>query len=144
MRSKTSRFANQARSPAGFGREIRPILAVLTPRTPFTVNRETIAGQAGLTPPQLSKRRITAQIGSHPTGRSLCRLRVHRIGKIREEIVGNFFGSAIDQPLTELCQLAPDLGIDIVGQQRPAIFRRELDRGAAFSKAGNPAVALSG
>src|SRR6516164_9686445 len=50
MRSKTLRFASQARSPAGFGREIEPILAVLTPRTPFTVNRRTVAGQAGPTP----------------------------------------------------------------------------------------------
>src|SRR5215467_5654049 len=134
MRSKTSRFANQARSPAGFGREIEPILAVLTPRTPFTLNRETVAGQAGPTPPQLSKRRITAQIGSRTTarstGRSLCHLRVHRIGEIREKIVSDFFGRAIDQPLTELRQLASDLGIDIVGQQRAAIFRRKPDRGA--------------
>src|SRR6516225_2802116 len=144
MRSKTLRFASQARSPAGFGREIEPILAVLTPRTPFTVNRRTVAGQAGPTPPQLSKRRIAAQIGAHPTARRLCRLRVHRIGKIREKIVGDFFGRAIDQTLTELRQLAANLGVDVVGQKRAAIFRRELDGSAALGKAGNPAITLSG
>src|SRR5215469_13753753 len=99
---------------------------------------------SGSDAPQLSKRRIAAQIGSHPTARSLCRLRVHCIGKIREKIVGDFFGRAIDQTLTELRQLAADLGVDVVGQKRAAIFRRELDRSAALGKAGNPTVPLSG
>jgi hypothetical protein len=98
-----------------FGREIVPILAVLTPRTPFTVNRETVAGQAGPEPCQPSKRRITAQISWHP-GRLLCRFRVHRIGEIGKKIVGDFFSRAIDQALAELGQLAADLGIDIVRQ----------------------------
>jgi hypothetical protein len=41
-------------------------LPILTPRTPFTVNRETVAGQAGSTLLQPSKPRITAQIGAVP------------------------------------------------------------------------------
>src|SRR6516165_614123 len=126
MRSKTLRFASQARSPAGFGREIEPILAVLTPRTPFTVNRRTVAGQAGPTPPQLSKRRIAAQTGAHPTARRLCRLRVHRIGKIRQKIVGVCYLPAVARALSAVRQVAIALRDDVRVQSRASPFPREL------------------
>jgi hypothetical protein len=71
-------------------------------------------------------------------------IQLHGIGEVREEIVGDLLCRAVDQSLAELRQLAANLGIDIVGQKRPAIFRRELHRGAALGEAGNPAVALPG
>src|SRR4051794_286353 len=67
-----------------------------------------------------------------------------RLGEIGEEIVGDFFRRAIDQPLAELRQLAADLRFDVVAQQRAAILVGQRDRRAAFGKAGDAAVALPG
>src|SRR5207245_5386601 len=68
----------------------------------------------------------------------------HCIREVRKKIVGDFLGGAIDESLTELRKLAADLSIDIVRQKRAAVFWRELDRGAALGKAGDPAIALPG
>src|SRR5260370_16572647 len=45
---------------------------------------------------------------------------LHRLGEIREKFVGQFLGCTVDQPLPELGELATDLCLAIVGQQRTA------------------------
>jgi len=42
--------------------------------------------------------------------------------KIGEELVGQFLGRAVDQPLAELRQFAADLGLDLIAQQRTAFL----------------------
>ena len=60
------------------------------------------------------------------------------------KIVGDLLGDAIDQPLAELGELAADLRLDIVGEQRAAVFFRQRDRGAALGEAGDAALAIAG
>ena len=36
-------------------------------------------------------------------------VRIHRLGKIAKEVIGDFLGRAVDQPLAKLRQLAADL-----------------------------------
>src|SRR5260370_39524995 len=66
-----------------------------------------------------------------------------RLGEIGEKLVGQFLGRAVDQPLTELGQLAADLCLDIVTQKRPAILLGQPHRRAALGDTGNPALALA-
>src|SRR6476620_11373684 len=68
---------------------------------------------------------------------------LHRLGKIGEELVGQFLGRAIDQALAELGELAADLRLDIVAKQRAAILLGQRDDGAALGKGGNPSLALA-
>src|ERR1700744_4818081 len=51
-------------------------------------------------------------------------LALHRLGEIGKELVGQFLGRAVDQALAELGQLAADLRLDIIGEQRAAILVR--------------------
>src|SRR5579862_6044478 len=69
---------------------------------------------------------------------------LHRIGEIAEEVVGDLFGGAVDQALAKLRELAADLRLDVVGQQRAAVLGRKLHRGAALGEAGDAALALAG
>src|SRR5476651_2497141 len=65
-------------------------------------------------------------------------------GKILEKIVGNLLGRPVYKALAELGELAADLGLDIVGEQRAAVLFGQRDRGAALGKAGHAAIALAG
>src|SRR6266436_6156631 len=66
-----------------------------------------------------------------------------RLGEIGEELVGQFLGRAVDQALPELGQLAANLGLDVVAQQRAAILLGQPHRGAALGEAGDAALALA-
>src|ERR1043165_5557182 len=66
-----------------------------------------------------------------------------RAGELREEIVRHLLGGAGDQPLAELGELAADLRLDIVGEQRAAVLVGELHHGAALGEAGDAALALA-
>src|SRR5581483_3139870 len=68
----------------------------------------------------------------------------YRRGKLGKEVVGELLGGAIDQPLTELRELAANLRLDIVGQQRAAVLLGELDGSTPLGEAGDAAVALAG
>ena len=82
--------------------------------------------------------------GLGPRRRACGRQVLHRCGEFREEIVGHFLGRAVDQPLAELGELAADLRLDIIGQQRAAILVGQSDTRAALGEAGDAAVALAG
>ena len=60
-----------------------------------------------------------------------------------EELVRHFLGGAVDQALAELRELAADLRVDVVGQQRAAILVGEPDVRAALGEARDAAVALA-
>src|ERR1700720_1890449 len=64
-------------------------------------------------------------------------------GEFREELVGELLGGAVDEALAELGELAADLGLDVVGQERAAILVGERDRRAALGETGNAAVAFA-
>ena len=72
------------------------------------------------------------------------RLSLNRLGEIGEKFVGEFLGRAVDQALAELGELAADLRLDIVGQQRAAILLGQRDRRAALGEAGDAALAFAG
>src|SRR5712675_2192290 len=67
-----------------------------------------------------------------------------RGGEFGEEIIRHFLGGARDEPLAELGELAADLGLDIVGEQRAAVLGLQRDDGAAFGEARDAALALAG
>src|SRR5580692_7979290 len=56
-------------------------------------------------------------------------------GKFGEEVVGELLRRALYQALAELRELAADLGLDVIGQQRAAGLLGELDCGGALGKA---------
>src|SRR5207302_10859434 len=66
------------------------------------------------------------------------------LGEIREKVIGQFLGGAVDQTLAELRQLAADLRLDVVGEQRATVLLGELHDRAALGEAGHPALALAG
>ena len=47
---------------------------------------------------------------------------IHRGGELHEEVVGGLLGGAVDQALAELGELAADLRLDVIGQQRAAVL----------------------
>src|SRR5580698_2168881 len=67
----------------------------------------------------------------------------HRLGEIREKLIRQFLGRTVDQALPELGQLAADLRLDIVAQQRAAVLFGQRHRGAALGKTGDPALAFA-
>ncbi len=70
--------------------------------------------------------------------------RADDLGEFGKEIIGHLARRAIDQPRTDLRQLAADGGIDAVFQQRPIAIWLKVDLGAAAGKAGGPALAFAG
>src|SRR5205814_9265443 len=70
-------------------------------------------------------------------------LALYSFGEVREKLVGQLLGSAVDQALSELRQLAADLRLDLVGEQRAAVLLRELDHRAALGEAGHAALAFT-
>src|SRR5262249_2761064 len=70
--------------------------------------------------------------------------RRHRRRKLLEKVVRHLLGSAGDQPLAELGELAADLRLDIAGEQRAAVLVGKLHRSAALGEAGDAALALAG
>src|SRR5262245_9197561 len=70
-------------------------------------------------------------------------LPLDRLCEIGEELVGQFLGGTVDQALAELGELAADLRLDVVAQERAAVLVGERHGGAAFGEAGNPALALA-
>src|ERR1700688_327983 len=119
------------RVPAAGGR----IGADLGPNAPWNENKSE-------PPPHTGSRDSKAGNGSNSgdqrsTGR-------HGRGKILEKIVSDLLGRTIHQALAELGELAADLRLDIIGEQRAAILFGQLDRSAALGEAGNAAVALTG
>src|SRR3569833_1760300 len=86
-----------------------------------------------------SRRRATSP---RPVTRS-ARSSLHCLGEVREKFVRELLGGTVDQALAELGELAADLGLDIVGQQRAAILVAERDHGAALGETGNAALAFA-
>src|SRR5258708_21679414 len=68
---------------------------------------------------------------------------LYRLGEIRKKFVGQFLGCTVDQPLPELGELATDLRLDIVGQQRTAVLLGQPHRRAALGEAGDTALAFT-
>src|SRR5262245_39648656 len=56
-------------------------------------------------------------------------------GKLGEELVGKLARRAIDEPLADLGELAADLGLDVVAQERAAVLGLQLHGGAALGEA---------
>src|SRR4051794_35228415 len=75
--------------------------------------------------------------------RTFC-LPLHRLGEIGEKFIGQFLGGPVDQPLSELGQLAADLRLDIVFQQGTAVLFGQPDNCATLGKSGDAALALAG
>src|SRR6185437_15483550 len=71
------------------------------------------------------------------------KLALYRLRKVREKLVGQLLGRAVDQPLPELGQLAADLGLDIIGQKRTAILFRQRHGSAPLGKTGHAALAFA-
>src|SRR6267378_6345424 len=71
------------------------------------------------------------------------RLALHRLGEIRKKLIGQFLGRTVDQPLPELGELAADLRLDIVSQERAAILVGQSHRRAALGEAGDTALAFA-
>src|SRR6185437_15493756 len=68
----------------------------------------------------------------------------HGGGELGEEIVRHLLGRAGDQALAELGELAADLRLDVIGEQRAAVLVGERHHGAALGKARNAALAFAG
>src|SRR5260370_29241568 len=71
-------------------------------------------------------------------------LALHRLGEIREKFIGQFLGRTVDQPLTELGELAADLRLDVVGQQSAAVLFGQCHRRATLGEACNAPLAFAG
>src|SRR5262249_41298448 len=67
----------------------------------------------------------------------------HGGSEFLEEIIGELFGRAVNEPLTELSKLAANLRLDCVTEQRSTVIRLEFHRCAAGSKASDTAVTLA-
>ena len=65
-------------------------------------------------------------------------------GEGGEELVGHLLGGGIDQAGADLGELAADLGLGGVGEQRPVAVGGERHVGAALGEAGDAALALAG
>src|SRR5262249_28866065 len=63
----------------------------------------------------------------------------HRRREFDEEVVGGLLRRAVDQALAELGELAADLRLHVIGEQRAAVFVAERHLGAAFGEAGDAA-----
>src|SRR5262245_62951333 len=70
-------------------------------------------------------------------------LTLYGFGEIGEEFVGQFLGRTVDQALAELGELAADLGLDVIAEQRAAILVGEPHDGAALGIAGHAALDLA-
>src|SRR5216684_1898566 len=68
---------------------------------------------------------------------------LYRLGEIRKKFVGQFLGCTVDQPLPELGELATDLRLDIVGQQRTAVLVGQPHGRAALGEAGDTALTFA-
>src|ERR1700754_1789428 len=70
-------------------------------------------------------------------------LTLYRLGEVGEEFVGQFLGRSVDQALAELGQLAADLRLDIITQERAAVLVGERHGGAALGEAGDAPLAFA-
>src|SRR6516225_4709395 len=68
----------------------------------------------------------------------------HRSSELDEEVVGGLLRGAVDEALTKLGELAADLRLHVIGEQRTAVLVAERHLGAAFGKAGHPALPFAG
>ena len=66
--------------------------------------------------------RVKGSEGESVTGGAGRLTALQPAGEILEKIVGDLLGGAVDQALAELGELAADLRLDIVGQQRAAVL----------------------
>src|SRR5690349_9569430 len=100
----------------------------------MTISRASVASQT------VAWRRD--QLAVH--GELFCRLAAsNRGGELLEKIVGHLLGGAVDQPLAELRELAANLCVDIVGEQRAAILVGELHVGASLGESSDTALSLA-
>ena len=65
------------------------------------------------------------------------------LGEGGEELVGHLLGGGVDQAGADLGELAADLGLGGVGEQRHAVVVGERHIGAALGEAGGAALALA-
>src|SRR5258705_1600563 len=70
-------------------------------------------------------------------------LALHRLGEIGKKFVGQFLGRPVDQALAELRQLAADLRLDVVTEQRAAVLFGKRHRRAALGESGDAALAFA-
>src|SRR5262245_1814769 len=68
----------------------------------------------------------------------------HRRGELDEEIIGGLLRRTVDEALPKLGELAADLRLDVIGEKRAAVLVGERHLGAAFGKAGHPALPFAG
>src|SRR5262245_13322255 len=68
----------------------------------------------------------------------------HRLRELGEEIVGRLLGRTVDQALPELGELAADLRLHVIGEQRAAVLVGERHLGAALGEARDTALAFAG
>ena len=65
-----------------------------------------------------------------------------RRGELDEEIVGSLLRPTVDQALAKLGELAADLRLHVVGEQRAAILVGQRYLGAALGKARDAPLAF--
>src|SRR5581483_6569444 len=68
----------------------------------------------------------------------------NRRSEFLKELIGNFFGRAIDETLAKLSQLAADLRLHVVSEQCPAVLLGEGNRGTSLGKAGHAPITFTG
>src|SRR5215813_11173929 len=129
---QTPCFGAAGEAPAADGAKIGSILPGFPPWNKFTSG-------------PVRRRRSRGQAAAHGQLIGLsCRLRRHGGGEALEEIVRRLLGRAVDQALAELGQLAADLRLDVVGEQRTAILVGQRHLGIALGEAGHTALAFAG
>src|SRR5215467_897142 len=89
------------------------------------------------------------QVNSEPPAHQRSRVRFsfrlrHGSSELDEEVVGGLLRRAVDEALAKLGELAADLRLHVIGEQRAAVLVTERHLGAAFGKAGHPALPFAG
>src|SRR5436190_6499633 len=119
-------FSRRPGTPAADRVKIAAILPWDLHSNKSTLNLRRTAGQGRCT-----------RADVRPAQASL-RLR-HRRRELDEEVVGGLLRRAVDQALAELGELAADLRLHVIGEQRAAVFVAERYLGAAFGEASDAA-----
>src|SRR3954451_6016908 len=65
-------------------------------------------------------------------------------GELREKVIGRLSCRTVDKTLPELRQLAPNLSLHIIGQERAPIFVAQRHLGAALRETGHASLPFPG
>lgn len=82
----------------------------------------------------------SAKVAARPTLERLGNLQLKCSREIGEELVGEFLGRAVDEPLSQLRKLSTDLRLDLIGQQRAIIPLKQSNLCATFREACDTAL----